>query len=105
MTPAEPSRARLLELASRFAREIHRIEPPEQALAERIDYVVWGRKEGWARVGRGEWSELELRTLLLDHLDYECADVSGTTIAQADPVALAAILAEFDQALFGRQVG
>jgi hypothetical protein len=72
-----PDRDQLLDFARRLARELHHIEPPEAELAERIDYVVWGRKQAWACLEDGIITERELLQLLLDHLDYECAHLSG----------------------------
>lgn len=72
-----PARDKLLEFAHYFARELHGVTAPARALSERIEYVLWGRKQGWARVEAGEMSEEELRDLLIAHFDYECADLSG----------------------------
>lgn len=101
-----PQRERLVALAQRFAREVHEISPPD-ALGERVDYVIWGRKRGWEQVEGGEMSELELRGLLLDHLDYECADVSGRSMIELASGDLAraseieALVEDLDLALFG----
>ena len=101
MIRTPPTRERLLDYARQFARELHGIEPPEAALAERIEYVVWGRKQGWVQVEDGLMSRAELRQLLIDHFDYECADVSGLLWAQFDEALRARFCAELDRVLFG----
>ena len=80
-----PGREKLLEFARYFARELHGIDPPERALAERIEYVLWGRKQGWAQVEAGQMSEADLRDLLIAHFDYECADSSGRQWSELEP--------------------
>ena len=77
MSRRPPDLEQLLECARRFARELHHVEPPEAELRERIEYVVWGRKQAWTCLEDGIISERELLQLLIDHLDYECAHLSG----------------------------
>lgn len=79
-----PAREKLLEFARYFSRELHGVQAPERALTERIEYVLWGRKQGWARLEAGEMSEAELRDLLIAHFDYECADLSGKQWSELD---------------------
>jgi hypothetical protein len=98
-----PDRERLLDFARRFARELHGVEPPETELAERIDYVVWGRKQAWTCLEDGLITEEELRNLLLDHLDYECAHMSGRTWPDFDLAERQRMRAALDQELFGRE--
>jgi hypothetical protein len=97
-----PNPERLLDFARRLARDFHRIEPPEADLRERIEHVLWGRKQAWGCLEDGIITEIELRNLLLDHLDYECAHVSGrgwTSFAGASQQTLVDAL---DEVLFGR---
>lgn len=102
MSRAAPKRERILDFARRFARELHGIEPPELELAERVDYVVWGRKQAWTLLEDGQITELELRSLLIDHFDYECADISGHAWLEFDEAARARMSAALDEVLFGR---
>jgi hypothetical protein len=95
-----PDRAELLACARRLA-ELHGIEAPEPELRDRIDYVLWGRKDAWAAVEAGLLTPTEVRDLLLAHLDYECADLSGHSWADLDPEARATLEAALDHALFG----
>ena len=95
-----PDRAELLACARRLA-ALHGIEAPEPELRERIDYVLWGRKDAWAALEAGLLTPSEVRDLLLAHLDYECADLSGRSWTDLDPEARAALEATLDQALFG----
>lgn len=97
-----PSKPKLLEFARRFARELHGIEPPEVELEARIEYVVWGRKQAWELLEDGLITELELRQLLIDHLDYECAHISGHAWPEYDAAARARMLEALDDALYGR---
>ncbi|HLT36485.1 MAG TPA: hypothetical protein VK034_09365 [Enhygromyxa sp.] len=99
-TPPNPER--LLDCARRLARELHGIEPPETDLCERIDHVLWGRKQAWVCLEDGIITEVELRDLLLAHLDYECAHVSGRAWGAFDEAAKQAIVDALDQTLFGR---
>jgi hypothetical protein len=98
-----PDREQLLDLARRLARELHRINPPDAELAERIEYVVWGRKQAWTCLEDGLITEQELRNLLLEHIDYECAHVSGRTWLDFDPDDRRRIRAALDDILFGRE--
>jgi hypothetical protein len=97
-----PDREQLLDFARRFARELHGVEPPEAELAERIEYVMWGRKQAWTCLEDGLITEEELRNLLLDHLDYECAHVSGRSWPDFDLVARRRVRKALDEVLFGR---
>jgi hypothetical protein len=97
-----PHRERILDCARRLARELHRIEPPEPELLERIDHVLWGRKQAWTCLEDGIITELELRDLLIAHLDYECAHLSGRGWAELDEAGRQALIEELDQILFGR---
>jgi hypothetical protein len=98
-----PDRERLLDFARRFARELHGVEPPEAELAERIEYVVWGRKQAWTCLEDGLITEEELRNLLLDHLDYECAHISGRTWPDFAIEDRRRMRAALDDELFGRE--
>ena len=102
MSRSTPDREQLLDLARRLARELHGIEPPEAELAERIEYVMWGRKQAWTCLEDGLITEEELRNLLLDHIDYECAHVSGHTWLDFDAGARQRICSALDDILFGR---
>jgi hypothetical protein len=97
-----PHRERILDCARRLAQELHRVEPPEAELRERIEHVLWGRKQAWACLEDGIITELELRDLLLAHLDYECAHLSGRGWDELDAIAKQAIVEALDQILFGR---
>jgi hypothetical protein len=97
-----PDRERLLDFARRFARELHGIEPPETELAERIEYVMWGRKQAWTCLEDGLITEEELRNLLLDHLDYECAHMSGRSRPDFEIADRQRIRAVLDAELYGR---
>jgi hypothetical protein len=71
-------------------------------LRERIDHVLWGRKQAWSLLDDGILTEVEVRNLLIDHLDYECAHLSGhawTDFAAADRQG---IIDALDEVLFGR---
>jgi hypothetical protein len=96
-----PSAEQLLDFAREFARELHGITPPEAELAERVEYVMWGRKQAWTCLEDGLITEAELRQLLIDHIDYECAHVSGKTWAELDAEAKARFVARLDELLFG----
>jgi hypothetical protein len=96
-----PNPELLLDYARRLARDFHRIEPPEADLLERIDHVLWGRKQAWSLLEDGIITELELRNLLLDHLDYECAHLSGRAWAQFDESERQTLTGMLDQVLFG----
>lgn len=96
-----PDSAALLDCARRLARDLHGVEPPEAELRERIDYVLYGRKQGWANLDAVLISEVELRNLLLAHLDYECADLSDKNWGDLDPEGRATLVADLDQVLFG----
>lgn len=96
-----PNPEQLLDCARQLAR-LHGIEPPEAELIERIDHVLWGRKLAWSCLEDGIITELELRDLLLAHLDYECAHVSGRAWADLDEAGKQAIVDALDQVLFGR---
>ncbi|WP_146155290.1 hypothetical protein [Enhygromyxa salina] len=102
MRRPSPNRERLLEFARQLARELHAIEPPEAELSERIDYVVWGRKQAWTCLEDGIITESELRQLLIDHLDYECAHISGRAWPEFDEAARRRFVDELEQLLFGR---
>jgi hypothetical protein len=97
-----PDREQLLDLARRLARELHGIEPPETELAERIEYVMWGRKQAWGCLEDGLITEEELRNLLLEHIDYECAHVSGRTWSDFELEDRRRICSALDDILFGR---
>lgn len=102
MSRRPPDSEQLLDFARRLARELHGIEPPELELAERIEYVMWGRKQAWTCLEDGLITEEELRNLLLDHLDYECAHVSGHTWLDFDLAARRKMRSALDDVLFGR---
>lgn len=102
MSRPTPSSERILDFAGRLAREVHGIEPPEADLRERIEHVLWGRKQAWRCLEDGIINELELRNLLLDHLDYECAHLSGRAWSDFDESTRRALCADLDQLLFGR---
>ena len=95
-----PAREKLLEFARYFARELHGVQAPERALTERIEYVLWGRKQGWARLEANEMSEEELRDLLIAHFDYECADLSGKQWSELDEDLRAEAVRRLDAILF-----
>jgi hypothetical protein len=97
-----PSRDSLLEAACRLARELHHIKPAVGELGERIDYVMWGRKRAWECLEDGLINEVELRQLLIDHIDYECAHVSGHAWPEFDAAERQRFIEIIDQALFGR---
>ena len=105
MSRTPPTKQRLLEFARRFARELHGIEPPEAELDERIEYVLWGRKRAWEALEDGLISEVELRQLLIDHLDYECAHISGRAWPEYDAGARQPMIDALDEALYGRPAG
>ncbi len=102
MSRIRPDPARLLDCACALARELHGIEPPLAELQERIDYVMWGRKQAWSFLEDGIITELELRSLLIDHFDYECAHMSGRTWPEFDEARRQAYVAKLDEVLFGR---
>jgi hypothetical protein len=85
----------------RLARELHGIDPPEADLRERIEHVLWGRKQAWSLLHDGIISEVELRNLLIDHLDYECAHLSGHAWARFDEADRLTIVDALDEVLFG----
>jgi hypothetical protein len=97
-----PTSEQLLAFARQLARELHAIEPPEVELRARIEYVMWGRKQAWSYLEDGVITEVELRQLLLDHLDYECAHVSGHAWAEFDEAARQGLVERLDQLLYGR---
>lgn len=102
MSRTSPTREQLLAYAGELARELHAIEPPEAELRERIEYVMWGRKQAWSFLEDGVINELELRQLLIDHLDYECAHVSGRAWSEFDAAARQRLVERLDQVLYGR---
>ncbi|WP_146659366.1 hypothetical protein [Enhygromyxa salina] len=102
MSRPSPSRESLVEAACRLARELHHINPPESELRERIEYVMWGRKRAWDCLEDGLITEVELRQLLIDHIDYECAHASGHSWPEFDPDARQQFIELIDQLLFGR---
>lgn len=102
MSTTAPTKSQLLEVARRFARELHGIEPPEAELEERIEYVMWGRKRAWEFLVDGLITELELRQLLIDHLDYECAHISGHAWPEYDEDDRQRMIEAVDQVLYGR---
>ena len=101
MSRRPPDREQLLDYACRFARALHGIEPPAEEFAERIEYVVWGRKQAWMCLEDGIINEDELVQLLIDHLDYECAHVSGRSWPEFEPGARRRWLADLRSVLFG----
>ena len=90
MSRTPPDREQLLDLARRLARELHRINPPEV-------------EQAWTCLEDGLITEQELRNLLLEHIDYECAHVSGRTWLDFDPDDRRRIRAALDDILFGRE--
>jgi hypothetical protein len=98
----KPDPERIFACAVRLARELHGIQPPEADLRERIEHVLWGRKQAWSLLDDGIISEVELRNLLIDHLDYECAHLSGHAWARFDEADRLSIVDALDEALFGR---
>lgn len=101
MSRTVPNPERILDCARRLARELHAVEPPEAELRERIEHVLWGRKQAWTFLEDGIITEVELRNLLIDHLDYECAHVSGRAWVDFDEAARAPIIEALDEILFG----
>ena len=85
-----------------MALELHGVPAPEAELRDRIVHVLWGRKDAWAALEAHLISEVELRDLLLGHLDYECADVSGRSWDEFTDTEREPIIHALDQALFGR---
>jgi hypothetical protein len=102
VTRPVPNRERILDCARRLARELHRIEPPEAELCERIEHVLWGRKQAWACLEDGIITEVELRDLLLAHLDYECAHLSNRSWGELDEAGKRSLVEALDETLFGR---
>lgn len=105
MSRTVPTAERILDCARHLARALHGIEPPESELRERIEYVLWGRKQAWSFLEDGIITEIELRNLLIDHLDYECAHVSGRAWAELDEGRRREFVRAVDQVLFGRSAG
>ena len=102
MSRSTPNPERILDFARKLARDFHGIEPPEADLRERIEHVMWGRKQAWSCLEDGIITEIELRNLLLDHLDYECAHVSGRAWMNFDPVSRRTLIDLLDDVLYGR---
>ena len=102
MSRPSPSPDNLVDAACRLAQELHGIAPPEAELRERIEYVMWGRKRAWGCLEDGLINEVELRQLLIDHIDYECAHASGHAWPEFDADARQRFIELIDQALFGR---
>lgn len=102
MSRPAPHRERILDCARRLARELHRIEPPETDLRERIEHVLWGRKQAWACLEDGIITEVELRDLLIAHLDYECAHLSNRGWGELDEAGKRSLIEALDEILFGR---
>ena len=101
-----PDCAALLAAAQLLARDGHGLaEAPTDELESRIDYVLFGRKRGWAELEAGETTELELRDLLIAHFDYECADRSGRSWEQLPAAVREAVITAIDGALYGRAAG
>jgi|GEM_PF-2345948 len=98
----KPERARLLAWAVRLAREGHEIEAPIEEFEARIDYVLFGRKLGWAGLDEGLYTEIEIRELLIAHFDYECADRSGRSWDGLAPPLKTKLVEALDEALYGR---
>jgi hypothetical protein len=105
VTRTAPNREQLLDCARRLARELHAVAPPEVELRDRIEHVLWGRKQAWTRLDNGSVSEVEVRDLLIDHLDYECADISGRAWAEFEASERQTIVDAFDEVLFGHPAG
>ena len=105
MSRTPPTKQRLLEFARRYARELHGIEPPEAELDARIEYVMWGRKRAWDFLVDGLITEHELRQLLIDHIDYECAHISGHAWPEYDASARQRMSEALDEVLYGRPAG
>lgn len=64
---------------------------------------MWGRKRAWGCLEDGLINEVELRQLLIDHIDYECAHASGHSWPEFDPDARESFIELIDQALYGRK--
>lgn len=102
MSRPVPNPERILDCARRLARELHGIKPPEAELSERVEYVLWGRKQAWTFLEDGIITEVELRNLLIDHLDYECAHVSGKAWEEFAEDRRQWFVGLIDRELFGR---
>ena len=61
-----------------------------------------GPQAGLSCLEDGIITEIELRNLLLDHLDYECAHVSGRAWMSFDPVSRRTLMDMLDDVLYGR---
>lgn len=101
VTRTAPNPEQILTCARRLARELHVVTPPDVELRDRIEHVLWGRKQAWTFLEDGIISEVELRNLLIDHLDYECAHISGRAWVDFDADKRQTIIEAFDEVLFG----